>query len=217
MSKISQIPKGYQGVSLTFLMISPHFYWPNYHTTVKNYVLSCGTCQHFGSRPSPVPLNPPAVPTGIMQVIMIDYMSMPLTPSGNCCILVGIYLLTHWVHLQAFPTEDVDNALVFLFDWIYHYGLPDKIISDRGPHFDNSVMSEFWGRYGLNLTIGTPYHPHRTGQVERTVRIVRNVIEKMAHHSGLHWDTHLNAVAYVLRISPTLPHGASPFYLLYGR
>jgi hypothetical protein len=100
---------GHQGVSLTFLKIAPQFHWPNYYTTVKNHVLSCETYQHFGSKPTRVPLNPLSVPSGIVKVIMIDYMAMPLTPSGDNCILVGIDLLSHWVHLHAFPSEDVDG------------------------------------------------------------------------------------------------------------
>ncbi|CAO3683068.1 unnamed protein product [Umbelopsis ramanniana] len=41
-------------------------------------------------------------------------------------------------------------------------------------------MTPSLARYGLKLTIETPYHPHRTGQVERTVQTVRGVINKIA-------------------------------------
>jgi hypothetical protein len=208
---------GHQGIRLTFKKISQSFYWPRYYEDVKEYVLSCDVCQAFGPKTPPVPLNPLTVPKGILQEMMMDYMAMPMTPSGNACILVGIDLFTHWVELKAFPTEDAENAILFLFDWISQYGVPERVISDRGPHFDNALVTGFLQNYDLKLTIGTPYHPHRTGQVERTVQSVRNIVSKMAHSLGEHWDVWLPAVAYVLRVSPFLPHGISPFFLLYGR
>jgi len=72
--------------------------------------------------------------------------------------------------------EFLYGALIFLFDWICCYGLREHIIFDRGPHFDNSIMTSFLACYGLKLFTGTPYHPQKTGQVERTVQTVRSVI-----------------------------------------
>lgn len=208
---------GHQGIGLTFRKVARVHYWPRYYEDIKEYVLSCEVCQAFGPKPPVVGLNPLAVPKGILQEIMIDYMSLPVTPSGNSCILVGIDLFTHWIHLMAFPTEDAENTVIFIFEGISQYGIPKRIISDCGSHFDNQVLAIFLRRYGLKLFIGTPFYPKRTGQVERTVQSVRKIVQKMALSLGLHWDVWIPAVSYVLRISPLLPHGIFPFFLLYSR
>ncbi len=60
----------------------------------------------------------------------------------------------------AFETAEILLEQVFCF-----YGLPENIISDRGPPFTSRVWSAFCQHLNISLTSG--YHPQLNGHVEK--------------------------------------------------
>ena len=47
------------------------------------------------------------------------------------------------------------------------YGIPRKILSDRGPQFTSKFMEEFTKALGIKRQLLTVYHPQTDGQTER--------------------------------------------------
>jgi transposase InsO family protein len=45
-------------------------------------------------------------------------------------------------------------------------GLPDKILSDRGPQFASRVFRELMKKLGIQTTLSTAYHPQTDGTTE---------------------------------------------------
>lgn len=55
-----------------------------------------------------------------------------------------------------------------LCNWVFRfYGLPEDIVSDRGPHFTSRVWSAFFQKLNVNITLTSDYHPQSNGQAER--------------------------------------------------
>ena len=48
-----------------------------------------------------------------------------------------------------------------------HHGLPNSIISDRGPQFTAELMKELNKLLGIQTKLSTVYHPQTDGQTER--------------------------------------------------
>jgi len=48
------------------------------------------------------------------------------------------------------------------------FGLPDKIISDRGPQFASRAFKELLKLLGIKSALSTAYHPQTDGTTERT-------------------------------------------------
>ena len=46
------------------------------------------------------------------------------------------------------------------------YGLPRKIISDRGPQFVNQFVKNLYAILGIKGNLSTAYHPQMDGQME---------------------------------------------------
>ena len=56
-----------------------------------------------------------------------------------------------------------------LFEQVFrHYGLPEDIVSDRGPQFTSRVWKAFMGKLGVAVSLTSGYSPQSNGQVERT-------------------------------------------------
>ena len=54
------------------------------------------------------------------------------------------------------------------------HGIPSQLRTDNGPQFASAEMECFSKAYGLEHTTSSPRYPQSNGQVERTVRTVKN-------------------------------------------
>lgn len=113
--------------------------------------------------------------------------------------LWGIDTFSHWVEIKPFRVEDQDAKVLFLFEWILRHGIPNRVLTDRDPHFDAQFVASFLAKFGIVSSIGTSDHPHRTGLVQRSVQTIRNLCSKMTLSVVPEWDICLPAVAMVMR------------------
>jgi len=58
-------------------------------------------------------------------------------------------------------------AHLFLNHVWKHHGLPQKVVSDRGPQFIAVFTWELYRLLGIKLAATTAYHPQGDGQTER--------------------------------------------------
>ena len=63
-------------------------------------------------------------------------------------------------------SEQTGNLL--LENLYKRFGLPDKIISDRGPQFTSNSFKELLKILGIKSALSTAYHPQTDGTTERT-------------------------------------------------
>ena len=56
-----------------------------------------------------------------------------------------------------------DTARLLLENLYKQFGLPDKIISDRGPQFTSKAFIELLKLLGIKLALSTAYHPQTDG------------------------------------------------------
>ena len=55
-----------------------------------------------------------------------------------------------------------------LFTHVFrHYGIPEYIVSDRGPQFTSPIWKAFMECLGVTVSLTSGYRPQANGQVER--------------------------------------------------
>ena len=187
---------GHPGKIGTYNALQQHYWWPGLRTFVKNYVSGCGTCQQFKIDRSPA--KPAYIPTeGVKSTRPCANCSMDLITDlppvdGHDFILVVVDqgLSKGVILTPCSKTLTSEETAWLLLENLYErFGLPDKIISDRGPQFVSKAFIELLKLLGIKSALSTAYHPvlypppHSPsglrGQSEqsedspRTVRIVR--------------------------------------------
>ena len=60
------------------------------------------------------------------------------------------------------------TAQLLLENLYKRFGLPDKIISDRGPQFASNAFIELLKLLGIKSALSTAYHPQTNGTLEQT-------------------------------------------------
>ena len=132
---------GHPGELETYNALRTHYWWPGMCTFVKNYVKGCAYCQQFKinrhpSKPVLMPIPSPTSTHPFAQISMDFVMDLPPVWGLDSIFSVVDHSLTKGIilvpcsKLGATADETATMILNHVFKW---FGLPDKIISDRGP------------------------------------------------------------------------------------
>ena len=62
------------------------------------------------------------------------------------------------------------------------HGLPQVVISDRGPQFVSNFMKELYQLLGIKENPSTAYHPQMDGQTERMNREIEQYLRFFVAH-----------------------------------
>ncbi|KAG0711856.1 Retrovirus-related Pol polyprotein [Chionoecetes opilio] len=98
------------------------------------------------------------------------------------------------------------------------FGLPRRILSDRGREFTGIVWSQLQLLLGCSMVRTSPYHPQGIGIVERSHRTVGDILRAVkVDDPRSAWPDVVSSAQLSLNTSPGEPHGFSPFEVIFGR
>jgi len=127
---------------------------------------------------------PNLIPGKAWTHISADFiMKLPLA-QGYDAILVVVDRLTKMAHFVPTTERTSTEGLARLFRdniWKLH-GLPDSIISDRGPQFAAGIMRELNHMLGIKTKLSTAFHPQTDGQTERMNQELEQYLRMFIDH-----------------------------------
>ena len=214
---------GHPGKFKTLELLRRSYWWPGMYTMVSRYVEGCATCQQH--KPNTHPTTPPPQPipadnvTRPFQNVTMDLITdLPESHGYDSVLVVVDHGLTKGViFAPCKKTIDAIGTAALYHRHVYRrFGLPSKIISDRGPQFVSNVTRELGRLLGITLSPSTAYHPQTDGQTERVNQELEVYLRIFCEGRSDEWTEHLvdAEVAHNQRIHSA--RNASPFYLMMG-
>jgi len=94
--------------------------------------------------------------------------------------------------------------------WKLH-GLPESIISDRGPQFAAGVMRELNAMLGINSKLSTAFHPQTDGQTERMNQKLEQYLRMFINHRQEQWLEWLGTAEFAYNNKVQTSTKVSPF------
>ena len=142
--------------------------------------------------------------------ISIDLIG-PLPPSsGYDAILVIVDRFSKYIivlptnmELSAFGTAQIYRDHVWS-----QFGLPRKVISDRGPQFAAQFMRDLHSLTGVESNLSTAYHPQTDGQTEIANQYLDQRLRPFVNYFQDNWAELLPMMDYA---NATLPHSSTGF------
>ena len=122
---------------------------------------------------------PNRIPYCRWQIISVDLITELPQSHGYNSILVAMDRLSKRAHLIATMSYITLLGVAWLFwdgVWKLH-GLPEEVISDRGPQFMSNFMRGLSEMLMINVTASMAYHPQMDGQTKR----VNQEVEQFIH------------------------------------
>lgn len=96
---------------------------------------------------------------------------------NNRYILVIQDAFTKWISCIPLKTgEATEVSQQFITHWVTVYGVPAKILTDRGSNFLSRVFKDLCGILGTQHTTTTAYRPQANGSNERTHRELKRFL-----------------------------------------
>ena len=129
--------------------IQRYFWWPEIHVFVKSYIQGCILYQQM--KVNTYLLAPPLAPIKVdsyiypfLTVTMDFIIDLPESNRYNTLYVVVDHDLTKAIVLiPCTKTIDAIGTARLYHDNVYRrFGLPNRIISDRGPQFSSQVFQE---------------------------------------------------------------------------
>jgi len=183
---------GHGGQWKTAELVTCNFWWPGITKKVKRYVEGCDTCQRNKNHTEqPVgKLMSNSILEKPWTHISADFITKLPLAQGYNSILVVVDWLTKIVHFILTMEKTSAEGLARLFrDNVWKlYGLPESIISDRGPQFAAGLMKELNGMLGIESKLSTAFYPQTDGQTERVNQELEQYLRIFIDHRQEQWS-----------------------------
>ena len=121
---------------------------------------------------------------------------------------------------MAFVKKDQTAKTVarVLYKWfITIFGVPAKLLSDRGANFTSRLVEELSSAFGIQKCRTTLYHAQCNGQLERFHQTLFRMLGKLTKDKKAQWEKHLLEMLQVYNSTWSAVTGYSLHYLMFGR
>jgi hypothetical protein len=165
---------GHPGKLQTFNAVKKHYWWPGLRVFIKNYVQGCGTCRQFKidrnlTKPAFMPIKV-AKSTQPFACCSMDLIT-DLPPVNDCdsiLVMVDRGNTEGAILIPTAKTLTQEGAGQLLLDNLYkRFGLPDEMLSDRGPQFAAKAFHELLKLLEIKSNLTMAYHPQTDGATDR--------------------------------------------------
>jgi RNase H-like domain found in reverse transcriptase/Integrase zinc binding domain len=208
---------GHLGIQKSIELVQRQFWWPGMVTDIKNYVQTCYKCQ--SDKPDRRRKRPPLTfieaPSSCWRTVGVDLI-VDLTPSEpdkyNAIVVFCCHLSKMVRLIPTHTTLTTEGFVEIFFREIFpHYGMPTKIVSDRGPQWNSKFFRALCDRADIRLSLSTAYHPQTNGLVERTNEVVETALRHYVAPDQTDWNKKLPFVEFALNDMNRDASGVTPF------
>jgi hypothetical protein len=113
-------------------------------------------------------------------VVTIDFITkLPITVKQHDSIMVIVDKSTkvaHFIPMKT-PHKAPNIVKIYMKEVVKLHGVPKAIVSDRDPKFMFNFWKYLFKGFGINLNLNTAYHPESNGKIERTNRIIEDMLK----------------------------------------
>ena len=123
---------------------------------------------------------------------------------------------TKWLEAFPIPDQKAYRIVEILKSLFCHLGVPKFLHSDQRRNFESLVVSNLCDFFGIKKTHTTPYHPQGDGLVERSNRILLDMLRSYVAREE-QWEDFLPLMLYSYNTSHHSSILTTPYMLMYGR
>jgi len=145
-------------------------------------------------------------------------MKLPVV-AGKDAILVVCNRLSKMMHFVATTEGTSVEELARLFRdnvWKLH-GLPESVVSDRGPQFAAELTKELNRMLGIRTKLSTAFHSQTDEQTERMNQELEQYLQFFIKNGQKDWPEWLAIAEFVVNNKVYTATKVSPFMANYGR
>lgn len=211
---------GHFATDKTLEKVKATYWFPKMRVFVEKYVKSCLECAYSKASGGKKPgfLHPIEKVDTPFDTVHIDHVGPFVRSSrGNIHILVIIDAYTRYIYLKAVRNTKSHTSIKVLREYFGIFGVPRRIISDRGTSFTSISFKRFMEDKGIKHVLNAVATPRANGQVERYNKVIVDALTtKSVGTSDNKWDDHLPDVQWGVNNTFNKGIGRTPSEALFG-
>jgi len=202
-------------------LVTRNYWWPGVTRDIGKYVEGCDLCQWMKNR-----TEEPAGKLKLSEVLqktwthlIVDFITKLPVVAEKDAILVVYDRLSKMTHFVATTEGTSAEGLARLLRdnvWKLH-GLPESVVSDRGPQFMAELTKELNRMLGIKTKLSTAFHLQTDGQTERMSQELEQYLQFFIENRQKDWPEWLAAAEFVVNNKVHMATKISPFMANYGK
>ena len=183
------------------------FYWP----------CMAAPCLTFKAKQPKVPLEN-IVAMHPLELVHLNYLCLEPGKGLEENILMVTDHFTQYAQAYVTQSQTTQTMAKALWDnFIIHYGLPEKILSDQGRNFESQLVANHCKLMGTQKLWTSPYHPQTSSQCKRFNSTLIDMLGMLTLEKKSDWKNHIGALVHAYNCMQNSATGFSSYYLIYGR
>ena len=214
---------GHPGRNRTLELVKRQFYWRGMKDEIARYIRNCYICQRSKAPRDKYNrlLQALPVPEQRWQDISMDFITgLPVSEGFNaiCTVVDRLSKERHYAPCVATDQGTSAEATAdILMRYVFRsHGLPESIISDRGPQFVSLVWKALCQRLKIDVKLSTAFHPETDGQTERANQDVERYLRTYCSYMQDDWVRFLPMAEFADNNSVASATGVTPFFANKG-
>lgn len=212
---------GHFGQAKTLERIQDQYWFPKLRRFVKKYVAACINCAYAKDSAAKTksghlyPIEKKDIP---FHTLHIDHLG-PFVRSKlrNSYILTVVDGFTKYLFAKPVKDTKTKNVIRVLESIFNDFGIPERIISDRGSSFTSSQFKDFCISNGVKHILNAVASPRSNGQAERFNQTLLNALSsKNLNNDERDWDKELGCIQWGINNTVSLTTKKAPSELLFG-
>ena len=212
---------GHMGENKTMETIRSFFYWPGMYKWVHALIADCINCQ--SNKHKRHDINEAEVQKWSEKVplpfhtVHIDHKG-PLNPKSfgyqHCLVVVDAFSR----FIQVYPVQSTTAAdtVKAMERFITTFGIPQKLVYDRGTAFMNSDFTNWCKELGITMAPRTPYSPWTNGKVETQNKHLARYFRNFISENSNNWAKLAHQFAFAHNTTVSYTTGTSPYEIVFG-
>jgi transposase InsO family protein len=211
---------GHRGIKATIEAAKEIKPWKGMNSYIKNYITKCEKCQ-FNKRSiiKKTPMIITDTPLAPIDKIAIDLCGpFPTSESGNTHLLTIQCMFSKFTTAIGIPDESAKTVAEKLLEhFIFKYGMPQQILSDKGTNFCSKLIKNWCKMLNIEKINTSPYHPQSNGSLERYHDTLKTNIRHYINNQQSNWDELASYSCFVYNTTKNTSTGYKPITLINGR
>lgn len=208
------------GSKKIFNYLQDHYFWPSMWNSIKSCLKSCLVCaKRKIDQTRTKELLIPRRSSQFLEQIVVDIAYMEKAAFHFKYLVVIIDRFSKLVSLSAITKLDDQSIFkAIMNNWIYKFGRPRSILTDRGRNFESSWIQQQWKDLNIECEFSSPYQHQSNGLVERVIRTIRDMITTSLKGGcqEKNWHDLLPRIEYSINATQQSSTKFSPFEIVFG-
>lgn len=209
---------GHFALEKTLESVSKRYWFANMRKYIKQYIARCLPCCYNKEKTGKKQgfLHPIPKGTVPMQTLHVDHLG-PFVRSSrrNAYLITAIDAFTKFIFMKAVASTKVGPAITFLQEIIDLFGVPSRLVCDRGSCYTSKRFTEFCQQIGMKVIKNATATPRANGQMERYNRVILSALSCSTEQENK-WDEKVNTIRFSINSTINASTGKSPYELLLG-